>query len=304
MSTMDVDGRGEAGATIDVASAAKRLRRRTLVGLALSSVLPLLTLAYVVNKYVLPVLDPTDTLSFFALQGLMLSATLAMIAGGYVTLERQANEIEAFAGRLDRANAELETTNRKLEDFSFKDAVTGLYNRRFFAKRLEEEMARHRRFGHPVSVVLIDLDGFKAVNDELGHPVGDATLREVGEILTSQSRGINVIARPGGDEFAVLLVETAKDGARAYAERIRHALASHRFTHDKPITGSFGIASVPVDGSSSPDEIVRVADAALYAAKRAGKNRVVALPDPATPPGDAAEPDRKRARPERLAAAV
>ena len=135
---------------------------------------------------------------------------------------RRVNE---YARRLDTAYKELESTSAQLKEFSFKDEVTGLYNRRFFSIRLEEEVSRYRRFNHPVSVVLLDLDGFKAVNDELGHAAGDETLRGMAEILLKQSRGINVICRYGGDEFAVLLVETSKSGARLYADRIRYVLS-------------------------------------------------------------------------------
>src|SRR5207249_7733943 len=126
------------------------------------------------------------------------------------TIEQQAAEINSFASRLDQAYKELETTNTRLKETSFKDEVTGLYNRRFFSVRLEEEMQRHRRFNHPVSVVLMDLDGFKAVNDELGHAVGDDTLREIAQTLMKHSRGINVVSRYGGDELAALMVERSK----------------------------------------------------------------------------------------------
>jgi diguanylate cyclase (GGDEF)-like protein len=189
-------------------------------------------------------------------------------------IEQEADEVNQYAVRLDNAYKEIETSNAQLKEFSFKDVVTGLYNRRFFSIRLEEEVSRYRRFNHPVSVVLLDLDGFKAVNDELGHAAGDETLRGMAEILLKHSRGINVISRYGGDEFAVLLVETSKAGARLYADRIRYVLPTYRFGHGRRITASFGIASLPEDVVPGPDELIRAADEALYAAKRAGKNRV------------------------------
>ncbi len=204
-----------------------------------------------------------------------------------VTIEQQAAEINQYAIRLDNAYKEIETSSAKLKEFSFKDEVTGLYNRRFFSIRLEEEVSRYRRFNHPASVVLIDLDGFKAVNDELGHGAGDETLRGVADILMKHSRGINVICRYGGDEFAILLVETAKAGAWLYADRIRYVLPTHRFSHGRLVTASFGIAALPEDVAPSPDELIRAADEALYAAKRAGKNRVSVhgdvVPDPPHP---------------------
>ncbi|HXU89714.1 MAG TPA: diguanylate cyclase [Methylomirabilota bacterium] len=192
------------------------------------------------------------------------------------TIENQAAEINSFATRLDAAYKELESTNARLKETSFKDEVTGLYNRRFFSLRLEEELSRYRRFNHPVSVVLLDLDGFKSVNDSLGHTVGDDTLRDVAQILMKHSRGINVVSRYGGDEFAVLLVETSKAGARLYADRIREVVAKYPFSHGKILTASFGVASLPDDEASTAEDLFRSADEALYAAKRAGKNQVAA----------------------------
>ena len=197
-----------------------------------------------------------------------------------VTIEQQAAEINTFATRLDAAYKELESTNARLKETSFKDEVTGLYNRRFFSLRLEEELSRYRRFNHPVSVVVLDLDGFKAVNDEFGHTVGDDTLRDVAQILMKHSRGINVVSRYGGDEFAVLLVETSKAGARLYADRIREVVAKYPFSHGKIVTASFGVASLPDDEAGTAEDLFRAADEALYAAKRAGKNQVAATPSP------------------------
>ena len=198
-------------------------------------------------------------------------------------IEQHAGELGQYTSRLENAYKDIETSSARLKEFSFKDEVTGLYNRRFFSIRLEEEVSRYRRFNHPVSVVLLDLDGFKAVNDGLGHAAGDETLRAIAEILLKHSRGINVICRYGGDEFAVLLVETSKAGAWLYADRIRDIVASHRFSHGRRLTASFGIASLPEDVAPAPDELIRAADEALYAAKRAGKNRVSLHGDPSAP---------------------
>ena len=194
-------------------------------------------------------------------------------------IEEQGNEIQDFAQRLEAAYRDLELSNARLKEYSFKDEVTGLYNRRFYSIRLEEEVSRYRRFNHPVSVLLVDLDGFKDINDELGHGAGDDTLRDMSDILLRYSRGINVICRYGGDEFAVLLVETSKAGARLYADRIRQVLSSHRFAHGRSLTASFGIASLPEDVPPAADDLMRAADEALYAAKRAGKNRVSVFED-------------------------
>ena len=303
----------------DVAFAGQKIKKRVVVALTLSSVLPILVLGYVVLVLILPELGPTETLKLGGLQLLVLFTVLGMSAGAYMiwdvgrtvarmgemmgnertitgldkrrdevgtlmqsfnrmlgTIEQQAAEINSYATRLDAAYKEVESTNARLKETSFKDEVTGLYNRRFFSLRLEEELSRYRRFNHPVSVVLLDLDGFKAVNDDLGHAVGDDTLRDIAQILMKHSRGINVVSRYGGDEFAVLLVETSKAGARLYADRIREVVAKYPFSHGKVITASFGVASLPDDEASTAEDLFRAADEALYAAKRAGKNQVAA----------------------------
>jgi diguanylate cyclase (GGDEF)-like protein len=316
--------------------AARRIKRKILIAIALTAFLPMLVVAYLVYAYALPLLDPEAQERNLPWMLVMLGGTgLLMAAGSFMlwdlatsvvrhadsldaprrpaptagtsrpspsleatavqqyvqqsdevdslmhsfsrmlgTIEQQASDVNEYARRLDTAYKELESTSAQLKEFSFKDEVTGLYNRRFFSIRLEEEVSRYRRFNHPVSVVLLDLDGFKAVNDDLGHGAGDETLRAMAEILLKQSRGINVICRYGGDEFAVLLVETSKSGARLYADRIRYVLSTWTFAHGRRVTASFGIASLPEDVAPAAEELIRAADEALYAAKRAGKNRV------------------------------
>src|SRR6476661_1986412 len=255
-------------------------RRTIMLALWLTSFIPLIVLAYSFYAYLYPLLDHTRRIRDLPwLQAL--HAFSRMLA----PIEQQAAALDRYATRLDAAYQELESTNARLKEFSFKDEVTGLYNRRFFSIRLEEEVSRYRRFNHPVSVVLLDLDGFKAVNDDLGHAAGDETLRGMAEILLKQSRGINVICRYGGDEFAVLLVETSKSGARLYADRIRYVLSTWTFAHGRRVTASFGIASLPEDVAPAADELIRAADEALYAAKRAGKNRVSVHEDIGAAPG-------------------
>jgi diguanylate cyclase (GGDEF)-like protein len=198
------------------------------------------------------------------------------------TIEDQASQIDAFAAQLDAAHKELEATNSRLKDLSFKDEVTDLYNRRFFSMRLAEEISRYRRFGYPLSLVLLDLDGFKEVNDELGHTAGDEILREVSQLMVKHSRTDNILARYGGDEFAILLVDTAESGAACYAERMRQTLGDCPLSHGRPITASFGIASLPNDSIASAKALFRAADEALCEAKRSGKNTIMSY-QPATP---------------------
>lgn len=233
-----------------------------------------------------PVASPeTAAVQEYVQQGDEVDSLMQSFSRMLVTIEQQAADVNEYARRLDTAYKDLESTSAQLKEFSFKDEVTGLYNRRFFSIRLEEEVSRYRRFNHPVSVVLLDLDSFKAVNDELGHAAGDETLRAMADILLRQSRGINVICRYGGDEFAVLLVETSKSGARLYADRIRYVLSTWTFAHGRRVTASFGIASLPEDVAPAADELIRASDEALYAAKRAGKNRVSMHEDIGAGPG-------------------
>jgi diguanylate cyclase (GGDEF)-like protein len=157
------------------------------------------------------------------------------------------------------------------------DELTGLVNRRRFMEALETEFERARNFATPFSVVLMDLDDFKRINDAFGHHGGDLALRELGRLLNEQVRDFDVAARLGGEEFAILFPQTTAEAAAAVAERIREALAAARIAvadgaHVR-LTASFGVA----DSSAydSIDTLLRHADDALYAAKRAGKNRFV-----------------------------
>ena len=200
--------------------------------------------------------------------------TMVILAGGAFVVQRAAISHDQFSRRLEGLCRNLESSTTQLREFSFKDEVTGLYNRRFFGMRLEDEVSRYCRFNQPVSVVMLDIDGFKAVNDRLGHAGGDETLRTIGEILLRQSRSIDIICRYGGDEFAILLVETGRDGALRYAERIRQQVESTAFAHGRPVTASLGVACVPDDVGPVAEDLVTAADWALYDAKRAGKNQV------------------------------
>jgi diguanylate cyclase (GGDEF)-like protein len=191
------------------------------------------------------------------------------------TIEQQTAEINAMANGLAAAQRELEVSNARLRDLSLKDEVTGLYNRRFFCLRLEEEILRSRRYHHPVSVVLIDLDNFKKINDTLGHGAGDETLQAFGQCALAHSRGMSVIARYGGDEFTVLLPQTSQADALTYANRLRAVMADAPIGPVPSVTASFGVATLAHDESGTAEELIRAADAALCSAKRGGKNAVV-----------------------------
>jgi diguanylate cyclase (GGDEF)-like protein len=162
---------------------------------------------------------------------------------------------------------------QKLQQQSITDGLTGIKTRRFFWEALSAEWKRASRSGRPFSVVLIDLDKFKQVNDGMGHFEGDLVLARVGRLLEQKSRQSNVVARYGGDEFIVLMPETGPEQAQVLAERLRQWLSTDPMLSEHQITGSFGVASFPMHGFSIED-IIRVADAGMYVSKRSGGNLV------------------------------
>jgi diguanylate cyclase (GGDEF)-like protein len=162
---------------------------------------------------------------------------------------------------------------RKLQQQSITDGLTGIKTRRFFWEALSSEWKRGSRSGRPFSVVLVDLDKFKEVNDSLGHLEGDLVLARVGRLLEQKCRQSNVVARYGGDEFVILMPETGIEQAQVLAERLRLWLATDPMLEEHHITGSFGVASFPLHGFSMED-LIRVADAGMYVAKHAGGNQV------------------------------
>jgi diguanylate cyclase (GGDEF)-like protein len=158
------------------------------------------------------------------------------------------------------------------------DALTGLTNRRSFLEIAERELARSRRYGSPLALVLVDLDHFKHVNDRFGHLAGDQVLIGAAHALAGGLRDVDVIARHGGEEFAILLPQTELAGAREVAERSARKLAETTILVDSTepvhVTASMGVASTAGSRATSLDDLLRRADAALYAAKRAGRDRV------------------------------
>jgi diguanylate cyclase (GGDEF)-like protein/putative nucleotidyltransferase with HDIG domain len=161
----------------------------------------------------------------------------------------------------------------RLEQKSRIDELTGLFNRRYFEERLKEELSRHSRYGDVFSIFMIDLDNFKAYNDVYGHPAGDILLGQIGKITKNSVRNVDQAFRYGGDEFVVILPQTARDAAYVVAERVRRQIAEEMARRAIAVTCSIGLASYPEDGMLS-GELVDVADTALYHAKRTGGNRI------------------------------
>ncbi len=168
---------------------------------------------------------------------------------------------------------------RKAEQLAAHDDLTGLLNARTFLERLDQEIARCRRFGGEFSLLFLDLDGFKQVNDRHGHLIGSRTLAVVGTMLRDLVRTTDVLCRYGGDEFCVLLTHSNPKGSAIFAERARDAIASfpyrERLGYDIRLTASVGIAHYPTQAVER-NELLKKADGAMYGAKRGGKNQVVA----------------------------
>lgn len=166
----------------------------------------------------------------------------------------------------------------RLLELSSTDALTGLRNRRVVQERLEEEFGRAERYGTELSLLLIDIDDLKALNDRQGHWAGDLALRSAAAAIRNGSRAADLPARWGGDEFILLAPSTGGPEARQLAERIRGLVTESGERAAQPLTVSVGVATLePGRGVRSPEALVSLADAALYEAKRLGRNRVVAV---------------------------
>lgn len=177
-------------------------------------------------------------------------------------------------------SAHLEALSLRLRGMAFRDSLTGLYTHRYFYDQLVHEVERSLRYGHPLSLLMIDLDRFKELNDTYGHLMGDKLLKLVADTITSCVRGSDIVGRYGGDEFVVILPDTKLDEARAVAEKLRAAVRGHQAWDLSPdrlaLSISVGVASCPED-ARSVNELLQVADRRLYAQKpRKGRQRVSA----------------------------
>ena len=191
---------------------------------------------------------------------------------------RESRDLE----RLARENASLRREIARLEVYramAYRDPLTGLWNRRYFEDRLQEELSRSRRAGpqRRFSLMAIDLNDFKRVNDAHGHAAGDLVLKEVGEFLIAQLRNHDIACRTGGDEFSIILPDLSAADCGSLVERLRAARASANLGQAIPVTLSFGTASWP-DAGDAVDELRARADEAMYADKRLQKPDAASAP--------------------------
>jgi diguanylate cyclase (GGDEF)-like protein len=177
--------------------------------------------------------------------------------------------------KIERAySTHLEELSQRLRSLAYRDSLTELYNHRFFHDHLGHEVETANRYDRPVSVILLDLDHFKEVNDTYGHLTGDRLLALVGQVISNQVRGADIAARYGGDEFAIILPETSRESAEATARKLAKAIATGRtyagsLSECLPISASYGVATCP-DEARSATELLQLADDRLYAAKDGG----------------------------------
>jgi two-component system cell cycle response regulator len=188
--------------------------------------------------------------------------------------------VRAAVAAVQRANM-MESTradNRRLEALAQTDPLTDALNRRALTERLNAELERARRYDSMVTLLMIDIDHFKRINDTYGHLVGDDVLMALAALLQHEVRSVDLVARYGGEEFVIVLPETREEGAVAFAERIRERIETHPFAADDgptlQVTASIGVATFPAPRVATVEDLFMRADQALYRAKAEGRNRV------------------------------
>ncbi len=204
--------------------------------------------------------------------------TLADLCAGLATLAADQVEAEQRARALEETRARFREQNILLRELAVVDELTGLHNRRFFDGRLQYELDRFGRYGGSLSLLVMDIDHFKQVNDVHGHPTGDRVLRKLAALCKSMIRRVDLLARVGGEEFALLMPNTQPEGALAVATRLLERIAMTPFESEELVlrlTVSMGLATVGTGWQGDTAQLFRTADQALYRAKLDGRNRVV-----------------------------
>ena len=187
-------------------------------------------------------------------------------------------ELKQAKQNAEQLAVDLKRANDSLRELAFRDELTGLYNHRYFQEVLEAEVQRSVRYNHPVSLLLLDIDYFKSINDTFGHLAGDFVLKEISKIMIKLVRNCDIVARYGGEEFAIILPVTSQIGAKVLAQRVRRGIEQHQVKNNNQsisITVSIGLASTDKNSvKATRIGLIGQSDQALYRAKRNGKNRV------------------------------
>jgi diguanylate cyclase (GGDEF)-like protein len=236
----------------------------------------------------------TDTAGLVTLASIVgLAIYMSLMGIEFFTYIRQLHEVKSAVDRqkstLEEANAALHSQIDKIHDLQEKlreqanrDSLTGLFNRRYLEGTLERELARGRREAAPLTMLLLDIDHFKLVNDTYGHQAGDEVLRAFGALLAEHARTEDIVCRYGGEEFLMVMPKMslviARERAAALLKLVQNQTVSFGELRIR-ITTSIGIAAIP-EHSDTAEGLIRCADEALYLAKRNGRNRVVAFGDP------------------------
>lgn len=231
--------------------------------------------AYVLFFKALAITQPDPNLLALA-RSHSVSAVLMSIAASAVVW-RQFVTAVLLRRELVRSHQAVAEKQTELEYLATHDALTGLYNRREFMRLAEMELARAARFPADVCMLMVDLDFFKKINDQYGHPAGDAVLQQIAALLTTGVRSTDVVARMGGEEFIVLLPNTATEGALAAAEKLRSAIREQQLKVLGllvPVTASIGVSAITKAQWVTVEGLYTAADQALYAAKHRGRDRV------------------------------
>lgn len=197
--------------------------------------------------------------------------------GAFSQNDEEVLSVLAASAAMALVNADL---HQQMEKLTIIDELTGVYNYRYFRTRLEDEQRRAARYSTPLSLIMVDIDWFKGLNDRFGHQIGNVVLRQLSHVITACVRDVDVVARYGGEEFIVILPQTATDEAHRIGERIRRKVETSEFGPDStgrsiPLTVSVGISCFP-DNGRPEDDLVESVDQALYRAKGGGKNLVCA----------------------------
>lgn len=200
-----------------------------------------------------------------------------------INLSKEQMVLELNVARIksERISGQLRESNARLRELVYRDGITGLYNHRYFHETLEKELSRSKRYHSSLSLILCDLDHFKKINDRYGHPVGDVVLMNIAKAVCSAVRPCDIVARYGGDEFAIILPETGAEGARVFAARLRRCVEGIATNHQDQViyvTMSAGLTTTtPETREITKDELILATDQALMLSKSSGRNQVSSL---------------------------